>query len=66
LEILKRQGIVLSASTISDWFEAIAVLLNPLYQAIAKEVVESGYIQVDESTIPVIDNEKSKAVKAYL
>lgn len=66
LEILKRQGIVLSASTISDWFEAIAVLLNPLYQAMAKEVVESGYIQVDESTIPVIDNEKSKAVKAYL
>ena len=49
LEILKRQSIVLSASTISDWFEAIAVLLNPLYQALAKEVVESGYIQVDES-----------------
>ena len=66
LQILKRQGIVLSAATISDWFEAIAVLLNPLYQAMAKEVLESGYVQVDESTIPVIDDEKHKAVKAYL
>lgn len=66
LEILKRQGIVLSASTISEWFEAIAVLLNPLYQAMAKEVIESKYIQVDESTIPVIDHEKNKAIKAYL
>lgn len=66
LEILKRQGIELSAATISDWFEAVAVLLSPLYQAMAKEVITSGYIQVDESTIPVIDNEKHKAVKAYL
>ena len=66
LEILKRQGIVLSGATVSDWFETIAVLLQPLYQAMAKEVIESGYIQVDESTIPVIDNEKHKAAKAYL
>lgn len=66
LEILKRQGIELSASTVGDWFEAVAVLLSPLYQAMAKEVLGSGYIQVDESTIPVIDNEKHKAVKAYL
>ena len=66
LEILKRQGISLSASTISEWLEAIAVLLAPLYHAMAKEVIDSQYIQVDESTIPVIDNEKNKAVKAYL
>jgi len=32
-----------------------------------KEIVlESDYIQVDESTVPVIDNEKHRAVKSYL
>ena len=29
-------------------------------------VLESDYIQVDESTVPVIDHEKRRAVKAYL
>ena len=65
-EILKRHGIDLSASTIGDWFESVAMLLRPLYQAMVAAILQSGYIQIDESTIPVIDNEKHKAAKAYL
>lgn len=28
--------------------------------------MSSDYIQVDESTLPVIDNEKHRAVKGYI
>ena len=66
IEILKRQGIQLSASTICGWLENTSLLLEPLYQAMVKEILDSGYIQVDESTIPVIDHLKGKAAKAYL
>lgn len=66
LQIFKRQGIHLSASTISGWIQEIAALLNPLYQKLVQEILSSDYIQVDESTIPVIDNEKKRAVKGYI
>jgi transposase len=66
IEIFKRQGIQLPASTIGGWFENVSLLLEPLYQVMVKEVLDSGYIQVDESTIPVIDHLKGKAAKAYL
>lgn len=66
LQIFERHGIKLSASTISGWIQEIAVLLNPLYEKLVQEVLISDYIQVDESTIPVIDNQKKRAVKGYI
>ena len=41
-------------------------LLRALYHRLKEIALASDYIQVDESTIPVIDNEKHRAVKAYL
>lgn len=41
-------------------------LLRALYFRLKEIVLASDYIQVDESTVPVIDNEKHRAVKAYL
>ena len=57
LEIFKRQKIILSASTVNGWFADSVDLLKLLYETLKKEVLSSDYIQVDESTIPVMDKD---------
>lgn len=66
LEIFKRRGIKLARSTVNSWTHAAADGLYPLYEEIVKDVLSKDYIQCDESTIPVINNEKHKAVKSYM
>lgn len=62
----KELGVVLSDSTIGDWFSAVCSRLRPLYDKLRERIMTSDYIQVDESTLPVIDNEKHRAVKGYI
>ena len=62
----KEQGVLLSDSTIGDWFAAVCSKLRPLYDRLREKIMSSDYIQVDESTLPVIDNEKHRAVKGYI
>jgi len=50
-----------SSSTINDWFVAVCTLLKPLYNRMREKIIESGYIQADESHIKVQDNKKNKA-----
>jgi transposase len=66
IAIFKLAGISLPASTINGWTKDSCDLLRSLYHRLREIVLETDYIQVDESTVPVIDNEKQKAVKAYL
>ena len=58
VERLTRQGITLSDSTLGGWVSATADLMRPLYEALAEEARRSGYIQADETPIPVQDSEK--------
>ena len=58
-------GLRLSASTVGDWYEKSVESLNILYKLLRKRVMASEYIQVDESVVPVIDNEKHRARKGY-
>ena len=62
----KELGVVLSDATINDWFAAVCSKLRPLYDKQREVIMEKDYIQVDESTLPVIDNEKHRAVKGYM
>ena len=62
----KELGVLLSDSTIGDWFSAVCSRLRPLYDKLRESIMSSDYIQVDESTLPVIDNEKHRAVKGYI
>lgn len=62
----KELGVILSDSTIGDWFNAVCSRLRPLYDRLRERIMSSDYIQVDESTLPVIDNEKHRAVKGYI
>ncbi len=66
IAIFKLIGVSLPASTINGWFQGSCDLLRALYHRLQELVLSSDYIQVDESTVPVINSEKHKTVKAYL
>lgn len=58
IERFKREDIKLSSSTINGWQESICNLLEPLYDALKHRVLSQGYLQVDETPIPVLDKQK--------
>lgn len=58
IQIFKRQQLLLSDSTLNGWFNATADLLEPLYDTLEKQVLQSDYIQADESPIGVQDSHK--------
>jgi transposase len=66
IETYKELGVSISASTINDWFKAVVGKVKPLYDLLRAHVLACDYVQVDESTLPVIDNEKHRAVKGYV
>ena len=66
IETYKELGVTISASTINDWFKAVVGKVKPLYDLLKAHVLACDYVQVDESTLPVIDNEKHRAVKGYV
>jgi len=62
----KELGVAISDSTMNDWYAATCEKLKLLYDILKRETLSRDYIQVDESTLPVIDNEKHRAVKGYM
>lgn len=66
IQMFKQSGISLPAATINDWFSQTAYLLRPLYYRLKEIVLSSDYIQVDESTLPIVNEEKHKTVKGYI
>ncbi len=59
-------GVKIPESTLSGWFKPACELLAPLYEVLKKEVLDTDYLQVDETTLPVINNESRLAKKEYL
>lgn len=66
IQMFKREGMDLAASTINGWFKETADLLRPMYYRLKEKVLESDYIQIDETTVPVMIKGKGKTVKSYL
>ena len=62
----KEMGVTISDSTMGEWYAAVCEKLKILYDRLKAEVLSCNHIQVDESTIPVIDNEKRKTRKGYM
>ncbi len=59
IQIFKRNfNWEVSDSTINEWFVAVCTLLNPLYESLQRKVLSNGYLQVDESPIKVLDQDK--------
>ena len=61
----RESGISISESTMCGWYEMAVEKLKLLYNLLKHKILSSDYIQVDESVIPVMDNEKHKAKKGY-
>jgi len=57
-QIFKRQKLELSDATLSGWFNATTTLLEPLYDCLEKQLLQSKYLQADESPIGVQDSHK--------
>jgi transposase len=66
IAMYKQAGVSLAASTVNGWFSGSSDLLRALYYRLREIVIATDYIQVDESTVPVVNNEKKRTVKAYL
>lgn len=64
--MFRQLGMNLPPATVNGWFRDTADLLRPLYYRLKELVLATDYIQVDETTLPIIDNEKHKTVKGYL
>jgi transposase len=58
IERFKREDMKLSSSTINGWQESVCNLLEPLYDTLKHRVLSQGYLQVDETPIPVLDKQK--------
>jgi transposase len=57
IEMFRRQGLSLAPATVNGWFFSAADLLKPLYDTLKKDILSSDYIQMDETTIPVMDKD---------
>jgi transposase len=66
-KIMAREGINIAESTLNGWFDGTCRLLEPLYNHLRKRILESHYIQADETVIPVQTKEKEGSThKGYL
>lgn len=68
IEIFKRNhGWVIQQSTLNDWFSACCTLLEPLYERLIDQVMDTDYLQADESGIKVLEDEKKgKSHQGYM
>ena len=66
IQSFRHLGLRISESTLNGWFKPACELLQPLYTELKSQVISSDYIQVDETTLPVIDTESNQAKKEYL
>lgn len=58
-----RLGIDLASSTLLDWSAFGLDLLAPIAQRITKRVLGSPYVQIDDTTLKVLDPKRKPAVK---
>lgn len=69
-DILARQGVEFSRSTLCGWMRESGVLLCPLYELLRQRVLSSNVLWTDDTTVPVLDplSDKTKTGRfwAYL
>ena len=66
VQMYKRDGVSIPTSTINDWVQQTARLLQPMADHIGAEILHSGYIMVDESTIKVLKTKRNKAHTGWM
>jgi transposase len=59
IQRFERNGVSIAYSTLIAWIGLAANLLEVLYDALRKELVQSSYIHADETEIKVLDHNKA-------
>jgi transposase len=63
----ERHGVLIPRQQMVQWVEKIAFLLLAIYHGIWEELLATGYLQVDETPVKVLDPEvQGKAATGYL
>ena len=63
----ERYGVIIARQQMVQWVEKIAFLLLAIYHGIWEELQATGYLQIDETPVKVLDPEvKGKAATGYL
>lgn len=57
-------GVKLPTSTVNDWIHAVASKLEPLYEALRRDILGSDYLQIDEVPWRIADT-PGKSRKGY-
>ncbi len=58
MQRFERAGLQLPYSTLTDWVSGTCKLIEPLYEALKKQVLQSPYLHADETPIKVLDKDK--------
>lgn len=58
MQRFERAGVKLPYSTLTDWVSSTCKLIEPLYEALKKQVLKSTYLHADETPIKVLDKDK--------
>ena len=63
----ERHGMIIPRQQMVQWAEQVAVWLQALYDAMWQGMLAGGYLQVDETSVRVLDPEvQGKAARGYL
>jgi transposase len=58
LQMFSRQKIIIEDNTVSNWFTQGCQLIEPLFEAHQRQVLQTTYLCVDETPIKVLDKTK--------
>lgn len=58
MQRFERNGLKLPYSTLTDWVSSTCKLIEPLFEALKKQVLQSSYLHADETPVKVIDKNK--------
>ena len=66
MQRFERSGVKIAYATLTGWVTQTCNLIEPLYEALKKEVLKTNYLHADETPISVLDKDKSgKSHKGY-
>lgn len=58
LRKMKRDGLVVSDTTVDGWHKMVCQMLEPLYELQKRSVMRGRYLAADGSPMPVLNSEK--------
>jgi len=65
-QIYKREGVVIPSSTMNGWVHQLSPYMKLMSEHIKHQILQTRYIQQDESTIKVMDGKKQGTHTGYM